>query len=129
MSHIPWQSHEQERSRIPPLARMLMSGEMSGDPPRSLNMKEKFDRWYALSTWPDDDVFLANVGTAGWLMMGGEDCKSSIYGTYLCIADEFRFVTIFALVHVLLFVVGMLNYSLKVLHSPGRKDDLVIDIE
>ena len=92
-------------------------------------MKEKFDRWYALSTWPDDDVFLANVGTAGWLMMGGEDCKSSIYGTYLCIADEFRFVTIFALVHVLLFVVGMLNYSLKVLHSPGRKDDLVIDIE
>ncbi|OAL65538.1 NADPH oxidase [Trichophyton rubrum] len=68
MSHIPWQSHEQERSRIPPLARMLMSGEMSGDPPRSLNMKEKFDRWMV---------------NDGWRRL---------------------FVTIFALVHVLLFV-------------------------
>ncbi|KAG5209709.1 Superoxide-generating NADPH oxidase heavy chain subunit A [Trichophyton interdigitale] len=77
MSHMPWQSHEQERSRIPPLARMLMSSEMSGEPPRSLNMKEKFDRWMV---------------NDGWRRL---------------------FVTIFALVHVLLFVVGMLNYSLK----------------
>ncbi|EFE41301.1 hypothetical protein TRV_03949 [Trichophyton verrucosum HKI 0517] len=52
---------------------MLMSGEMSGDPPRNLNMKEKFDRWYALSSWPDDGVPLANVVTTGWLTMGGED--------------------------------------------------------
>ncbi|KAM5431551.1 hypothetical protein McanMca71_004785 [Microsporum canis] len=77
MSHIPWQSQEQERSRIPPLARMLMSGEMSGDPPRNLNIKEKFNRWMV---------------NDGWRRL---------------------FVTIFALVHVLLFVVGILNYSLK----------------
>ncbi|DAA76779.1 TPA_exp: Uncharacterized protein A8136_7008 [Trichophyton benhamiae CBS 112371] len=56
---------------------MLMSGEMSGDPPRNLNMKEKFDRWMV---------------NDGWRRL---------------------FVAIFALVHVLLFVVGMLNYSLK----------------
>ncbi|KAH8593897.1 ferric reductase NAD binding domain-containing protein [Bisporella sp. PMI_857] len=34
-----------ERSRWPPLTRMLMSGEMSGEKPRELNMREKFDRW------------------------------------------------------------------------------------
>lgn len=34
-----------ERSRWPPLTRMLMSGELSGEPPRELTMKEKFDRW------------------------------------------------------------------------------------
>lgn len=33
------------RSRVPPLTRMLMSGEMSGEPPRDLTMKERFDVW------------------------------------------------------------------------------------
>lgn len=34
-----------ERSRLPPLTRMLMSGEMSGEPPRDFTVKEKFDIW------------------------------------------------------------------------------------
>lgn len=34
-----------ERSRWPPLTRMLMSGEMSGEPPRDLTLKERFDVW------------------------------------------------------------------------------------
>ncbi|PMD42749.1 hypothetical protein L207DRAFT_581402 [Hyaloscypha variabilis F] len=34
-----------ERARWPPLTRMLMSGEMSGERPKELNMREKFDRW------------------------------------------------------------------------------------
>jgi hypothetical protein len=34
-----------ERSRWPPLTRMLMSGEMSDERPRELYLKEKFDRW------------------------------------------------------------------------------------
>lgn len=34
-----------ERSRWPPLTRMLMSGEMSGEPPRNLTAKERFDVW------------------------------------------------------------------------------------
>jgi hypothetical protein len=34
-----------ERSRWPPLTRMLMSGEMSGEKPRDLSSREKFDRW------------------------------------------------------------------------------------
>ncbi len=34
-----------ERSRLPPLSRMLMSGEMSGEPPRDLTPKERFDVW------------------------------------------------------------------------------------
>ncbi|PQE07912.1 hypothetical protein CJF32_00003054 [Rutstroemia sp. NJR-2017a WRK4] len=34
-----------ERSRWPPLTRMLMSGEMSAEMPRELTMREKFDRW------------------------------------------------------------------------------------
>ena len=34
-----------ERSRWPPLTRMLMSGEMSGEPPRDLTLKEKIDVW------------------------------------------------------------------------------------
>ena len=38
-------SVKQERSRWPPLTRMLMSGEMSADPPRELLPLEKLDRW------------------------------------------------------------------------------------
>jgi NADPH oxidase 2 len=34
-----------ERARWPPLTRMLMSGEMSGEPPRDLTLKEKIDVW------------------------------------------------------------------------------------
>ncbi|KAF2641424.1 hypothetical protein P280DRAFT_312893 [Massarina eburnea CBS 473.64] len=34
-----------ERSRWPPLTRMLMSGEMSDEKPRELYLKEKIDRW------------------------------------------------------------------------------------
>ncbi|KAF9731550.1 hypothetical protein PMIN06_009576 [Paraphaeosphaeria minitans] len=34
-----------ERSRWPPLTRMLMSGEMSDEKPRELFLKEKFDIW------------------------------------------------------------------------------------
>src|ERR1700709_1470318 len=34
-----------ERARWPPLTRMLMSGEMSGERPKELSMREKFDRW------------------------------------------------------------------------------------
>ncbi|KAF2459341.1 ferric reductase NAD binding domain-containing protein [Lineolata rhizophorae] len=34
-----------ERSRWPPLTRMLMAGEMSGEPPRALTWREKVDRW------------------------------------------------------------------------------------
>lgn len=34
-----------ERSRWPPLTRMLMSGEMSDEKPRDLYLKEKIDRW------------------------------------------------------------------------------------
>ncbi|KAK2757956.1 hypothetical protein FQN54_004362 [Arachnomyces sp. PD_36] len=40
-----------ERSRWPPLTRMLMSGEVSGEPPRELNMKERFDRWMVNEGW------------------------------------------------------------------------------
>ncbi|KAI9816591.1 MAG: hypothetical protein M1827_001723 [Pycnora praestabilis] len=36
-----------ERSRWPPLTRMLMLGEMSGEPPRDLVLREKIDRWMA----------------------------------------------------------------------------------
>ncbi|KAL1952621.1 hypothetical protein VTO42DRAFT_4603 [Malbranchea cinnamomea] len=34
-----------ERARWPPLTRMLMSGTVSGDPPRDFSLKEKFDIW------------------------------------------------------------------------------------
>jgi NADPH oxidase len=34
-----------ERARWPPLTRMLMSGEMSGERPKDLNARERFDRW------------------------------------------------------------------------------------
>ena len=34
-----------ERSRLPPLTRMLMSGEVSGEAPRDLTIWEKYDRW------------------------------------------------------------------------------------
>lgn len=34
-----------ERSRWPPLTRMLMSGEMTAEMPRELSAREKFDRW------------------------------------------------------------------------------------
>lgn len=33
------------RSRTTPLSRLLLSGDVSGEPPRDLNTMEKFDRW------------------------------------------------------------------------------------
>ena len=38
-------SEKSERARWPPLARMLMSGEMSGEAPRDLTPREKIERW------------------------------------------------------------------------------------
>jgi NADPH oxidase 2 len=38
-------STKSERARWPPLTRILMSGEMSGEPPRDLTTMEKVDRW------------------------------------------------------------------------------------
>ena len=34
-----------ERTRSTPLSRMLLSGEVSGEAPRGLNVKERFERW------------------------------------------------------------------------------------
>ncbi|KAK8236258.1 ferric reductase NAD binding domain-containing protein [Phyllosticta capitalensis] len=66
-----------ERSRWPPLTRMLMSGEMSDEPPRDLTVRERFDRW------------MVNEGYRR------------------------LFVAVFMLVHVMIFVFGVLNYALK----------------
>ena len=38
-------AEKSERARWPPLTRMLLSGEMSGEPPRDLTLKEKIDVW------------------------------------------------------------------------------------
>jgi hypothetical protein len=38
-------SSVEERSRLSPLTRMLMSGEVSGEAPRNLTLWEKYDRW------------------------------------------------------------------------------------
>lgn len=40
-------SEKPGRSRSTPLTRMLMSGEMSAEPPRALTWREKFSRWLA----------------------------------------------------------------------------------
>nr|AHC53983.1 NADPH oxidase 2 [Curvularia lunata] len=66
-----------ERSRWPPLTRMLMSGEMSEEKGRELTRKEKFDVW------------MVNEG----------------YRRF--------FVFTFAILHVFVFVFGMMNYGLK----------------
>ncbi|KAG9192403.1 NADPH oxidase 2 [Alternaria panax] len=66
-----------ERSRWPPLTRMLMSGEMSDEKARELTRKEKFDVW------------MVNEG----------------YRRF--------FVFTFAILHVMVFVFGMMNYGLK----------------
>ncbi|KAJ9613515.1 hypothetical protein H2200_003457 [Cladophialophora chaetospira] len=34
-----------ERTRLTPLMRILLSGEVSGEAPRALNLRERFDRW------------------------------------------------------------------------------------
>lgn len=41
------EGRQSERDRWPPLTRMLMSGEMSGEAPRDLTWREKLDRWLA----------------------------------------------------------------------------------
>lgn len=41
------EGRQPERDRWPPLTRMLMSGEMSGEAPRDLTWREKIDRWLA----------------------------------------------------------------------------------
>ncbi|PGH10473.1 hypothetical protein AJ80_07516 [Polytolypa hystricis UAMH7299] len=50
MSETTWTAGS-ERARWPPLTRMLMSGEMSGEPPRDLNWKERFDVWMVNEGW------------------------------------------------------------------------------
>src|SRR5690242_1233350 len=67
-----------ERSRWPPLTRMLMSGEMSEEKGRQLTRKERFDVW------------MVNEGYRR------------------------LFVFTFAILHVMVFVFGMMNYGLKV---------------
>jgi hypothetical protein len=44
-----------------------MSGEMSAEPPRDLNMKERFDRWYGF------DLFLES---SRWLVVYGGSAPS-----------------------------------------------------
>ncbi|KAF2734299.1 hypothetical protein EJ04DRAFT_564306 [Polyplosphaeria fusca] len=65
-----------ERSRWPPLTRMLMSGEMSDERPRELYLKEKIDRW------------MVNEGYRR------------------------LFVFTFFVLHLMVFIFGMLNYGL-----------------
>ncbi|KAI9753608.1 MAG: hypothetical protein M4579_005072 [Chaenotheca gracillima] len=45
MSALPSTLGPKERDRWPPLTRMLMSGEMSSEPPRKLRWRERLDRW------------------------------------------------------------------------------------
>lgn len=71
-----------ERSRWPPLTRMLMSGEMSEEKGRQLTRKERFDVW------------MVNEGYRR------------------------LFVFTFAILHVMVFVFGMMNYGLKVRINP-----------
>ncbi|KAF2175029.1 hypothetical protein K469DRAFT_86122 [Zopfia rhizophila CBS 207.26] len=65
-----------ERSRWPPLTRMLMSGEMSEEAPRELYLKEKIDRW------------MVNEGYRR------------------------LFVFVFLILHLMVFIFGMMNYGL-----------------
>lgn len=65
-----------ERSRWPPLTRMLMSGEMTDEAPRELYLKEKIDRW------------MVNEGYRR------------------------LFVGVFMLLHLMVFIFGMMNYGM-----------------
>ncbi|OCK84918.1 hypothetical protein K432DRAFT_389136 [Lepidopterella palustris CBS 459.81] len=65
-----------ERSRWPPLTRMLMSGEMTDEAPRELYLREKIDRW------------MVNEGYRR------------------------LFVGVFILLHLMVFIFGMMNYGL-----------------
>ncbi|OCK90923.1 uncharacterized protein K441DRAFT_616992 [Cenococcum geophilum 1.58] len=65
-----------ERSRWPPLTRMLMSGEMTDEAPRELYLKEKVDRW------------MVNEGYRK------------------------LFVGVFMLLHLMVFIFGMMNYGM-----------------
>ncbi|EKG10635.1 Cytochrome b245 heavy chain [Macrophomina phaseolina MS6] len=47
-----------ERSRWPPLTRMLLSGEMSDTPIREETLRERFDRWMVNEGWRRLTVFL-----------------------------------------------------------------------
>ncbi|EOD48145.1 Cytochrome b245 heavy chain [Neofusicoccum parvum] len=46
-----------ERSRWPPLTRMLLSGEMSDTPIREVTLRERFDRWMVNEGWRRVFVF------------------------------------------------------------------------
>lgn len=65
-----------ERSRWPPLTRMLLSGEMSDEAPRQLYLKERIDRW------------MVNEGYRR------------------------LFVVAFAILHIMVFTFGMMNYAM-----------------
>lgn len=70
-------SASSERARWPPLTRMLMAGEINGEPSRELTPKEKLDVW------------MVNEG--------------------------FRrlFVVVFAILHLMIFVLAFINFQLK----------------
>ncbi|KAF2011729.1 hypothetical protein BU24DRAFT_287934 [Aaosphaeria arxii CBS 175.79] len=75
-----------ERSRWPPLTRMLMSGEMSDEKPRQLYLKEKIDRW------------MVNEGYRR------------------------LFVFVFLILHIMVFVFGMMHYGFKDNSNNARRD-------
>jgi NADPH oxidase 2 len=76
-SSISQLSTMSERSRSTPLMRMLLSGEVSGEAPRDLSYKERFNRW------------MVNEGSRRVV------------------------VTVFILVHCMIFAFGFMNYQLK----------------
>ena len=71
------QEHSRERARNSPLTRMLLSGEMTGTPPRDLTPREKLSRW------------MVNEGSRR------------------------VFVSIFMLVHAMIFAFAFMNFTLK----------------
>ncbi|KAF2129917.1 hypothetical protein P153DRAFT_375534 [Dothidotthia symphoricarpi CBS 119687] len=74
-----------ERSRWPPLTRMLMSGELTDERSRQLTRRERFDVW------------MVNEGYRR------------------------AFVSVFLILHVMVFTFGMMNYGLKD-NSAGARD-------
>lgn len=73
---------------------MLMSGEMSDEKPRQLYLKEKIDRW------------MVNEGY--------RRLYASISSLVIMHANVHRFVFVFFILHLMVFVFGMMNYGFTV---------------
>jgi NADPH oxidase len=110
---------------------MLQSGELTDEPARELFLKEKIDRWYVQRAC--HTYYLLNSIQDGERGLPETASKRRVRALPF-FADSSRFVFVFLILHLMVFIFGMMTYGMTVdlppftspnsTHSDHRNDPL-----